>query len=218
MIIVCPECSAKFAVKTDLIGTEGRKVRCAKCKHDWFQKPDEKALGELAAANIHEEPKEAKPIPEGSNVPAVKAAKAPMPLKVAFACVAVLFAFTMSIINANNILPGMSSYYGMLGIHDSKGFALYDIKVKKVESDKYNDLLVSGKIMNESEDKKYLPDVRLTIYNKDKEALKTITLDSQGAVVEPGQGIDFQNKIQRIPNESETVVMDLGNSLDLAAR
>ncbi len=37
MIISCPECSSEFDVPVALIGAEGRKVRCAKCKHEWHQ-------------------------------------------------------------------------------------------------------------------------------------------------------------------------------------
>jgi predicted Zn finger-like uncharacterized protein len=39
MIIACPACATRYAVPDSAIGVEGRTVRCAKCRHSWFQDP-----------------------------------------------------------------------------------------------------------------------------------------------------------------------------------
>lgn len=43
MIIACPACATRYVVPDSAIGFEGRTVRCAKCKHSWFQDGPEMA-------------------------------------------------------------------------------------------------------------------------------------------------------------------------------
>src|SRR5262245_29200165 len=41
MIITCPACSTRYSMDPLSLGPEGRRVRCAKCKHVWQQMPPE---------------------------------------------------------------------------------------------------------------------------------------------------------------------------------
>ncbi|SFP87286.1 zinc-ribbon domain-containing protein [Sphingomonas rubra] len=48
MILECPECRTRYLVPDSAIGVEGRTVRCANCRHSWFQEP---AVLDLTAAS-----------------------------------------------------------------------------------------------------------------------------------------------------------------------
>lgn len=65
MIIACPECDTRYAVPDEAIGLEGRTVRCAKCKHNWFQEGPE-----LEGASPPIEPAPTPPPPPPSPPPA----------------------------------------------------------------------------------------------------------------------------------------------------
>ena len=40
MILVCPNCAARYEVDGTKFPEEGRKVRCKKCGHVWHQQPE----------------------------------------------------------------------------------------------------------------------------------------------------------------------------------
>lgn len=46
MIVACPECRTRFVAPLEKFLPNGRKVRCAKCGHSWFQQPDAAAVAQ----------------------------------------------------------------------------------------------------------------------------------------------------------------------------
>jgi predicted Zn finger-like uncharacterized protein len=67
MIVTCPACATRYVVPDNAIGAEGRTVRCAKCRHSWFQ--DAPPLAEIAPS----------PVPPPVSPPREEAPPAPPP-------------------------------------------------------------------------------------------------------------------------------------------
>lgn len=71
MIIACPACETRYVVPDSAIGVDGRTVRCAKCKHSWFQ--EGASVEQLAAAASATVPESAAdPAPKPKPTPAPK--------------------------------------------------------------------------------------------------------------------------------------------------
>lgn len=56
MILACPSCHTRYVVPDTAIGAAGRTVRCANCRHSWFQEPNPGAAVSEPAVSVAPSP------------------------------------------------------------------------------------------------------------------------------------------------------------------
>lgn len=79
MIIACPACATRYVVPDSAIGVDGRTVRCAKCRHSWFQDGAELAPAVAAAPRAAPAFAAASPSRAAEPSPVARAEDAPEP-------------------------------------------------------------------------------------------------------------------------------------------
>ncbi len=161
MIINCTSCSTRFLVDAAAIGPKGRQVRCARCQHDWFQKPADdlprpaEPHQGMAAKATDRPPPRPTPLRKGANLPVIPRAKNQLAERLAWgALIAFIAAVPLSVIGLQAQItaawPAAALLYAALGMNDEiQTMRLADVSFAQSLQDGVPVLTVKGAILNE---------------------------------------------------------------------
>ena len=224
MILQCPECQTRYLVPDSAIGAEGRTVRCASCKHCWFQDP---APIDVAAPPAPASPVAAPPpsptpsppvaVPEPEPVvapaeqfeaqayrPLVRARRNPVRRWTAAALGA--GALMLAGVAAITWLgaPGFLSQLGLpLGPAESP-LRLKDNPIERRELENGSELFaISGQVTNPSGARQRVPDIRAELRDAQGRLVYSWTITPQQRTLAPGGAVDFNSAKLDVPANSK---------------
>lgn len=239
MILECPECRTRYLIPDTALGAEGRAVRCANCRHSWFQAPDARAA-EASAAAVAPSPattEQAAPVAAAAPEPAPQA---PLPQSVVppppepplsappvsndtlaprppfrprvnvmrrWTIAAVAAALLMLVAVAAILwisAPGLAAQMGLSFGPEESPLRLVDNPIERREISNGSELFaVSGKVLNPSNERQRVPDIRADLRDAQGRIVYSWTIIPQQRSLPPKSAIDFNSAKLDVPASSK---------------
>lgn len=207
MILGCPECDTRFAIDAQALRPDGRRVKCGKCDHVWFEEaPPPSAAEPLSVTPL--EPEEQSRIPT-PNLPAVTVADQKRTAGAAWVMCGVLLAVIVALgwfgrESIARALPAAETIYASIGVHafplPGEGFSI-DLEVKRVGES----LQLVGEISNTTDEALPLPPVYGVLQDANGQGLRHWQLSINTQVLGPGEKVPFTSEIKTIPEGTANV-------------
>ena len=227
MILQCQNCNARYLIPDQSLGADGRTVRCARCSHSWFEKPqvkEEKISEEMPSldailndinSDVKKQEEQEKKENEQQTSPA---ANSNLPAHPARTSLTIKIAAVFLLL----LVAGLSIFIkepAMLGLSSSNDFVLADVKVEKSATEPENIVEISGNIVNTSDEAQKVPDLRIMLLDGSDYPLKSWEFSSGGKALEPHENMPFTSGELNVKlSLAKRMVVDLGTAIELKLR
>jgi predicted Zn finger-like uncharacterized protein len=225
MILECSQCHSRYLVPDTAIGPEGRSVRCANCRHNWFQTPagyvPPSPSTTIPDPSVAAPPPAPAPIPEPAYArddtdydafahgPPFRARRNPARM---WTIAAVTAGVAMLIAAGVLVFGNMSGVAAMLGIPLNSGET--PLKFVNLKKPVRRDLpsgselfAVGGQVQNPTSQRQNVPDIRVDLLDAQREPriVYSWVIRPDQRTIAPGGVIDIENARLDVPPSARTI-------------
>ena len=225
MILTCPSCGTRYQTAEAQFTPPGRNVRCAKCRHVWFQTPPEletpiepepvisPAVAEAVPAgalpfgvqapphDIDEEEEAAPQRSRGAAFAQTVGWVALIGLLGSIGWATIAYRDTIA-----SVWPPSSSLYSVLGMPvNVRGITITNIAYKQEYESGQPVLSVTGKIVNVSNREQPVPEIRVVLMDDAKRELYHWTFDAGVPTLKPGAESPFTTRLSSPPADARNL-------------
>lgn len=210
MIVSCPNCSTRYTLSESSVGANGRKVKCAKCGHIWWQRAVET---DFFSADLSDAPTEIRPSHPvgrgaakggkgGAKAVGKKASARPDKRTIIglVALAVVVAAIGGGAYVARDYVvhrwPPAALLYETLGIAveaPGAGLQLQNVRSEQKVEGGATSLIVQGQIVNVSDVERMVPRLRAVSLGPDHKPLQSWLMDPSAERLQPGDFATFRH-------------------------
>jgi len=219
MILECPECRTRYLVPDSAIGPDGRTVRCANCKHSWFQAAavlDLVARAEAQAAPPPPaQPERYVPPPVEDEDYDAFAHRPPFrprrnPAKrwtiAAIAAGVAMVAVAGAIVSFGP--GGIGSMIGLSLAQDTTPLTLIDNPIERRSLENGSEMFaISGKVVNPTNERQRVPDIRAELKDAQDRIVYSWTIRPEATTLAPKSSVEFNSAKLDVPVNSKHLVL-----------
>jgi predicted Zn finger-like uncharacterized protein len=224
MILVCPSCDTRYFADDSKIGKEGRRVRCATCGHAWTAKmqdedgapapAEETGLTREQVERLRQTAQANSKVRAGPHAEfraqqqAKKKRERGRAVTIAWVSTAIVFAGALiaAVLFRNevaNAFPKVASLYQLVGFDVNRfGLVLENVDAKRSFDGTTPVLTVTGAAVNNSDEAKPTPQLRVTLKDESGNEVQTWTDDFAVAQLGPGERTEFTTRFEAPPVET----------------
>lgn len=224
MILVCPSCDTRYFADDSKIGTEGRRVRCATCGHAWTAKVQEEdgapapveetGLTREQVERLRQTAQANSKVRAGPHAEfraqqhARKKRERGRAVTIAWVSVAILFAGGLgaAVLFRNevaNAFPKVASLYHLVGLDVNRfGLVFENVAAKRSFDGTTPVLTVTGAAVNNSDEARITPQLRVTLKDESGNEVQTWTDDFAAGTLAPGERTEFTTRFEAPPVET----------------
>jgi predicted Zn finger-like uncharacterized protein len=233
MILTCPECATRYQTDAANFVPDGRKVRCAKCGHVWFQaapQPEaEQAVEDESVTTAATAEAPVIPQRDFSETPALaatEAGRAPvaerMVLGVGWAVLGfVLVGIGWSTFHYRQDIAGLwpqsASFYKAIGATvNTRGIEIEtsDRQAHFETEDDQQVLVITGSLVNITSRELSVPPIRVSLMDEGKRELYHWSFEPGVATLHAGQSIAFRTRLPNPPTAMKHIELNFAQGVN----
>ena len=211
MILTCPECATRYLIDPAALTPKGRMVRCAKCGESWRELPPADMPKQI---EFEAPPIRVRPIPRGSNLPALQ--RRPK-RSGSFAGWAALLVVVLLLAGGAwyaraqivALWPPAARLYAALDIpvpqQNKLGLDITNLKSAVTEEAGVRVLTVQGEILNVTDEARVIPRLRVVLRNAQGQDVYQWSFAASAGQVKAHGSVPFATRLSGPPGEASNL-------------